>query len=85
MMGCQDMFLNDPRSNSPARKRPVPVIPVILWKQYSGRKIFGFFPMLSSRILPEITGSWQESAGQFPAGIIDLGLQIINQEFFKNY
>jgi hypothetical protein len=35
------------------------VIPVILWKQYSGRK---FFPMLSAWFLPESTGSWQESA-----------------------
>ncbi len=37
------------------------VIPVILWKQYSGRKLFGFFPMLSARFLPESTGSGQES------------------------
>jgi hypothetical protein len=39
---------------------------VILWKQYSDRKIFGFFPMLSARLLPESTGSWRESAGKNP-------------------
>jgi hypothetical protein len=42
------------------------VILVILWKQYSGRKIFGFFPMLSARFLQESTGSWQESVGKNP-------------------
>jgi hypothetical protein len=39
---------------------------VILWKHYSGRKIFGFFPVLSVRFLPEITGSWQKFAGKNP-------------------
>ncbi len=42
------------------------VIPVFLWKQYSGWKFFGFFPMLSARFLPESTGSWQESTGKDP-------------------
>ncbi len=27
------------------------------WKQYSHRKIFGFFPMISDRFLPESTGN----------------------------
>jgi len=27
------------------------------WKQYSNRKIFGFFPMISDRFLPESTGN----------------------------
>jgi hypothetical protein len=40
------------------------VIPVILWKQYSGRKVFGFFQMISGRFLPESRGSWQESTGK---------------------
>ncbi len=46
------------------------LIPVILWKQYSGQKFFGFFPMLSAQFLPGNTGSWQESTGQFPAEIL---------------
>jgi hypothetical protein len=37
------------------------VIPVILWKEYSGRKFFGLFPMTSGRFLPESTGIRQES------------------------
>jgi hypothetical protein len=36
--------------------------------------------MFSAQFLPESTGSWQESSGKktknFPAGIIDLGVQI---------
>jgi hypothetical protein len=39
---------------------------MILWKQYSDRKFFGFFPMLSVQFLPGSTGSWQESAGKNP-------------------
>jgi hypothetical protein len=39
---------------------------VILWKQYSGWKFFGFFPMLPARFLLESTGSWQESTGKNP-------------------
>jgi hypothetical protein len=37
---------------------------VILWKQYSDRKFFEFFPIISSPFLPEITGSSQESTGK---------------------
>ncbi len=47
-----------PSSNSPAGNSRFRVIPVILWKQYSDQKFFGFFPMLSGRLLPESTGSW---------------------------
>jgi hypothetical protein len=36
------------------------------WKQYSHRKIFGFFPMISDRFLPESTGNRQESTGKNP-------------------
>jgi hypothetical protein len=32
------------------------VIPVILWKQYSDRNFFGFFPMISGQFLLESTG-----------------------------
>jgi hypothetical protein len=39
---------------------------VILWKQYSGRKIFGFFPIISGWFLPESTGSRQEYTGKNP-------------------
>jgi hypothetical protein len=39
---------------------------VILWQQYSGRKRFGFFPLLSTRFPLESTGSWQESSGKNP-------------------
>jgi hypothetical protein len=39
---------------------------VILSKQYSGWKFFGFFPMLSAGFLPESTGIWQESSGKNP-------------------
>ena len=50
------------------------VIPVILCKQYSDRKFFGFFPMISGRFLLESTGSWQKStgkkSGQFSVGIL---------------
>jgi hypothetical protein len=34
------------------------------WKQYSSRNFLGFFSMLSDRLLPESTGSWQESTGK---------------------
>ena len=44
------------------------------WKQYSNRKIFGFFPMISDRFLLESTGNWSESTGKksnkFPVGIL---------------
>ncbi len=49
------------------------IILVILWKQYSDRKFFGFFPMISDRFLRESTGNWQESTEknlQFPVGIL---------------
>jgi hypothetical protein len=42
---------------------------VILWEQYFGWKFARFFPMLSARFLPEITGSWQESTGKNPSNI----------------
>ncbi len=35
---------------------------MILWKQYSGRNIFGLFLTISGRFLLENIGSWQESA-----------------------
>ncbi len=46
------------------------VIPVILWKQYSGREFFGFFPMISGQFLPESTGIHRKKSRQFPAGIL---------------
>ena len=42
------------------------LIPVVLWKQYSDRKIFGFFPMISSWFLLKSMGSCQESTGKNP-------------------
>ena len=36
------------------------------WKQYSHRKFFGFFPMISDRFLPESTGNWSEFIGKNP-------------------
>jgi hypothetical protein len=36
------------------------------WKQYSDRKFFGFFPMISDRFLTESAGSWQEYTGKNP-------------------
>jgi hypothetical protein len=39
---------------------------MILWKQYSDRKFFGFFPMIFGQSLPESTGSWRESTGKNP-------------------
>jgi hypothetical protein len=36
------------------------------WKQYSGRKFSGFFPMISGRFLTESTRSWQEFTGKNP-------------------
>jgi hypothetical protein len=39
---------------------------VILWKQYSDRKFFGFFPILSARFLSKSKGSWQESTEKNP-------------------
>jgi hypothetical protein len=41
-------------------------IPVISWKQYSGRKFFGFFPMISGQFLSESTEIWQESTEKNP-------------------
>ncbi|CAM4989334.1 unnamed protein product, partial [Rotaria socialis] len=40
------------------------VVPLILWKQYSGWKFFAFFPVISDQFLPESTGTWQESTGK---------------------
>ncbi len=59
-----------PRSNSPAWKRPVPVI---LWKQYSGRKFFGFFRWFSAgscRKAQEVDRNRMEKSGQFRVGIL---------------
>jgi len=40
------------------------VIPLILWKQYFGRKFFGFFLIVSERFLPTSTGSCRASTGK---------------------
>ncbi len=47
---CQSMrFYPFPGRTNRSENYRFRVIPVILWKQYSGRKIFGFFPMISCR------------------------------------
>jgi hypothetical protein len=60
------------------------VIPVILWKQHSGRKFSGVFPIISGRFLPEYCFHAPAISCVFVqdpvAGIFVLGMNTLNEE-----
>jgi len=58
--------LQQPPSNSPARKRSVPDNSGDFVEAVFRPEMFRIFSMLSVQFLPESTGSWQESAGKNP-------------------
>jgi hypothetical protein len=58
------------KSNSPDRKRPVSGNSGDFVQAVFRPEIFWILRMISGRFLSESTGSWQESTGQFPAGIL---------------
>jgi hypothetical protein len=41
-----------------------------IWKQYSGRKLSGFFPVDSCAFRQELAGNHRKKSEKFPAGIL---------------
>ncbi len=48
-----DQLIHYPGRPARPRNGHLRVISIILWKQYSGRKFFGFFPGISDRFLQD--------------------------------